>query len=119
MAEVNVKEELKSSQTPEPRLGFPQVDNLLFVDDKKSAKVALNPSSSTPSWRNCKEFDPLTQVKTKEKAVDNAIINLNRIHGSLRRHSPEVLSASKWVDRIGKCPLLQVIVILSWFWHQS
>jgi hypothetical protein len=113
MAEVNVKAEVKPSQTPEPRLGSPQVDNPLFVDEKKSAKVAPGPSSSTPSWRNCKEFDPLTQVETKEKAVHDAITQLNEIHRSLRRHSPEVPSASKWIDRISKCPLLQGMLIFS------
>jgi hypothetical protein len=113
MAEVNVKAELKSSQTPEARLSSPQVENPLFMDEKKPTKDAPGPWSSTPSWRNCKKFDPLTQVEAKEKAVDDAITHLNEIHRSLRRHSPEVPSASKWIDRISRCLLLQGMLILS------
>jgi hypothetical protein len=113
MAEVNVKAEFKSSPSPEARLSTPRVDNPLFVDEKKSAKVVPGPSSSTPSWKHCKEFDPFAQVETKEKAVHDSITHLNEIHRSLRRHSPEVPSASKWIDRIGKCPLLQGMLMLS------
>jgi hypothetical protein len=106
MAEVNVKDEAKSSQTPEPCPGSPQVNYSLFVDEKKAAKVAVDPSSSPPSWRTCEKFDPLTQVETKEKAVKDAVTHLADIGRNLERHSSEVPSARKWIDKISMYPPL-------------
>lgn len=106
MAEVNLKAEFKSSQTPEPRLGSQRVDNPLFVDEKKPARVAHDLSPSIPSWRDCEKFDLLTQVETKEKAVNDATTHLAKVDQSLQRHLPEVPSARKWIDKIGMYSLL-------------
>ena len=106
MAELNFKTEFKSSPSPEARLASLQVNHPLFEDEKKPANVTPEPSPPKVTWKHCKKFDPLIQVETKEKAVKNATTHLAEIDRSLRRHLSEVPSASKWIERISRYPLL-------------
>jgi hypothetical protein len=106
MAEFNVKTEFKSSPSPKARLASPQINHSLFEDEKKPANVTPEPSPPKATWKHCKKFDPLIQVETKEKAVKDAFTHLDEIDRSLRRHSSEVPSASKWIERISRYPLL-------------
>lgn len=73
----------------------------------KNPKSLGNPMAQSVSqapphvWQSC-DHDLFLQVKTRESAVNSGVVFLLNLQSSLKQHSSEIPSASKWIDRISK-----------------
>lgn len=76
-----------------------EAENMDEIDsaDESETEPLMQPGEA--AWQNCGDLDKLHQVLTKEQAVEDALVFIDKLDRVLKRYSSEINSVKKWLSR--------------------